>query len=163
MDFTFLAIMYFFVVVIIVLSFLLIKEKQLMYRLLDERDILQEDLNALRIDKVRMTREPQMADEEIDYVMDEADYEEEPLLEIEEEPKPRKHLESVFAENGSTERSHFKSRERQIDKEASIRETLRETVSRGAIDESEEEEPFIVLNNRTFSRYEDELFRREEL
>lgn len=162
MDFAFLAIMYFFVVVIIVLSFLLIKEKQLMYRLLDERDILQEDLNALRIDKVRMNREPQLADEELDYVMNEAHYEEEPLPEIEEEPKPRKHLESVFAENGSAERSHFRSRERMIDKEDMDRESNRESLRREAMGESEEEEPFIVLNNRTFSRYEDELFRREE-
>ncbi|WP_086350030.1 hypothetical protein [Candidatus Enterococcus clewellii] len=158
MDFAFLAIMYFFVVVIIVLSFLLVKEKQLMYRLLDERDILQEDLNALKFGKLRLDQEPQMEEERMDYLMEEPEYEEESFFQIEENSKPKKHLESVFAENGATESSHFKSRERMIDRDELDRGPLRKERS----EDEEEEEPYIVLNNRTLSRYEDELFRREE-
>ncbi|MBP1046821.1 hypothetical protein I6N96_11135 [Enterococcus sp. BWM-S5] len=157
MDLAFLAIMYFFVVVIIVLSFLLVKEKQLMYRLLDERDILQEDLQALRIEKVRLNHDPYMEEEEMDHLTDdEPEYEVEFQQEIEERPQTRKHLESVFAENGSVERRQ--SKERMIDKENLDRTPVREKQPR----DMEEEEPFIVLNNRTLSRYEDELFRREE-
>ncbi|MBL1223577.1 hypothetical protein [Enterococcus sp. BWR-S5] len=164
MDFTFLAVMYFFVVVIIVLSFLLVKEKQLMYRLFDERDVLKEDLDALKLEKARRDQGGiQFEEESFTQRMEEPEYEEEPLPIVEEAPKPRKHLESVFAENGSTERTHFRSRERMIDKEVADREPMRKEPVRNDVPErTEEEEPFIVLNNKTFSRYEDELFRREE-
>lgn len=90
MNLAFLAVMYFFVVVIIVLAFLLVKEKQLMYKLLDEKEELQEHLSDLKIEKVRMNHMLKMQDESIVHLIDETEQPEEVLKEefgIEERPK----------------------------------------------------------------------------
>lgn len=132
MNLAFLAVMYFFVVIIIILGFLLFKEKQLMYKLLDEKDQLQEDLSELKVERVRMSHMLKMQDESIVHLMDEPELQEgSPYLE---EPE----------------------------KENAKRIEIEQRVVSDVPEEELAEEPFIILNNGAFSRYEEEYYQSRE-
>ncbi|MBL1227708.1 hypothetical protein IW492_00495 [Enterococcus sp. BWB1-3] len=131
MNLAFLAVMYFFVVIIIILGFLLFKEKQLMYKLLDEKDQLQEDLSEMKVERVRMNHMLKMQDESIVHLMDEPELQEGTYLDEPEE-------------------------------ELSERTEIEQRVVSDELEEELNEEPFIILNNGTFSRYEDEYYQNRE-
>ncbi|MGC6767360.1 hypothetical protein ACYSNR_03695 [Enterococcus sp. LJL128] len=153
MNLAYLAIMYFFVVVIIVLCFLLIKERQMLQKTLYEKDVLQEHLSDLKVEKVRMNHMLKMQDESIVHLMDEPEIQEkkaqQPAIQTLREEIQREPIKREF-ERSEPESSEFSKRspKKQQEAEPEI--------------EEHNEEPFIILNSRRFSGYEDEVYRNIE-
>lgn len=69
MDINLLMVLYFFAVVIVVLTLVIVKEKQFLRSLLGKKDIQQEEIMDLKLEKVRLKNIIKMQDETIAHML----------------------------------------------------------------------------------------------
>ncbi|EOI05020.1 hypothetical protein UAY_00494 [Enterococcus moraviensis ATCC BAA-383] len=69
MDTNLLVILYFLVVVIVVLTLVIVRDKQFLRSLLEKKDILQEEITDLKVEKVRLKHTIRLQDETISHML----------------------------------------------------------------------------------------------